>query len=144
MPDTHVVLFPHTFPQPPQAFTLLVVAVSHPFATLLSQLPKPAAHWMEQAPFEHDAAPFCELHALPHPPQLATLTAVLISQPFCFMPSQSANVPLHETSSQVPVAHDAVIDASHPDVNLDGWSVLDGPKAHATRVPSQLTDTRGW
>jgi hypothetical protein len=97
-----------TLPQPPQAFTLLVVAVSQPLATLLSQLPKPAAHMIEQEPLEHEAAPFCELHALPHPPQWAVLTAVLTSQPFTLLPSQSENVPLHETSSHVPVAHEAV------------------------------------
>jgi hypothetical protein len=97
-----------TAPQPPQAFTLFVVAVSHPFATLLSQLPKPAAHMIEQAPPEHDGAPFWPLHWFPHPPQLAVLTAVLTSQPFTLLMSQSANAPLHATSSHVPVAHVAV------------------------------------
>jgi hypothetical protein len=56
-------------------------------------------------------------------------------------PDRGEQVPYHPPipaagrfRMQVPVAHDAVIDASHPDVNLDGWSVLDGPKANATRV----------
>lgn len=95
-----------TFPQPPQALTLFVVAVSHPLATFASQLPKPAAHMIVHEPFEQPAEPLVVLQAFMQAPQCVVFVAVLISQPFVLVPSQLANVPVHEVISQVPVAHD--------------------------------------
>jgi len=96
----------HTLPQPPQALTLFVVAVSQPLVTFASQLPKPAAHMIRHDPFEHVGEPLFELQAFMHEPQFDVFVAVLISHPFVLLPSQFANVPTHEVISHVPVAHD--------------------------------------
>ena len=63
----------HTVLQVPHAFTLFVVAVSHPFATLASQLPKPAAQVIEQAPELHEGEPLAELYTSLQEPQLVVL-----------------------------------------------------------------------
>lgn len=80
----------HVMPHPPQAVTLLVVAVSQPLPTSPSQLAKPALHTMPHAPFVHDGVPWFELQALLHPPQWAMLVLVLASQPVSAEPSQFA------------------------------------------------------
>jgi len=85
-----------TLPQPPQALTLFVVAVSHPLLTFASQLPNPAAHMMPHDPPEHVADPFVVLHAFMQAQQCVVFVAVLISQPFVLLPSQLAKVPTHD------------------------------------------------
>lgn len=95
-----------TMPQPPHALTLFVVAVSQPFATFASQLPKPAPQMIPHAPFVHVGEPLFELQAFMHAPQFDVFVAVLISQPFVLFPSQFANVPTHDVISHVPVAQD--------------------------------------
>ena len=72
----------HTFPQAPQALTLLTVAVSHPLASAPSQLPKPASQVpIEQVPPEQTSLAFVRAHNVPHEPQLASDVLVLTSQP---------------------------------------------------------------
>ena len=56
----------------------------------------------EQAPPEHEGAPLFALQALPQAPQWSGLTAVLTSQPLGAIPSQFANVPVHEATWQEP------------------------------------------
>jgi hypothetical protein len=96
-----------TLPQPPQAATLLTVAVSHPFETVASQLPYPDAHEIEQLPAEQDAAPWFVLQTFPHAPQFDVFVAVFTSQPLDAVMSQSANVESQLTTWHVPVAHDS-------------------------------------
>lgn len=95
-----------TFPQPPHALTLFVVAVSQPLVTFASQLPNPAAHMIPHEPPEHVAEPLFALQTFMHAPQCCVFVAVLISQPFSLLPSQLANVPVHDVISQVPDAHE--------------------------------------
>ncbi len=56
-------------PQPPQCSGLVVVFTSQPLLARPSQLPKPAAQEMVQAPSEQPGVPFAELHAWLQPPQ---------------------------------------------------------------------------
>jgi hypothetical protein len=75
-PAEHVVEpfgFTHCVVHAPQLLTFVLVLVSHPFATLPSQLPKPALHAIEHDPSAQLAVPFVELHALPQVPQLPVL-----------------------------------------------------------------------
>ena len=78
-------------PQAPQLARLVPRLVSQPLTALPSQLPKPAA----QAPRPHTPPTHVALalagrgHALPHTPQLSTVTARLVSQPFVGSLSQS-------------------------------------------------------
>lgn len=98
----------HTLPHAPHALTLFVVAVSQPFPTFASQLPKPAAHMIPHAPLVHVAEPLLVLQLFVHDPQCVVFVAVLISHPFVLSLSQLANVPTHELISQVPVAQDVL------------------------------------
>lgn len=93
----------HTVPQPPQFWTLFVVAVSHPFLRSASQLPKPAAHVMLHTPDVQNANPFVESHPSPQPPQFFALVSVLVSQPLETTPSQSAKGGKHDAMVHVPV-----------------------------------------
>lgn len=89
--------------------------VSHPSATPPVQFPNPAAHAMEQTAAVHVAVPFAVEQAAPQAPQLAALVCVLTSQPLEVSPSQFPVPALHETSWQVPVAHDTLaFAAEHP------------------------------
>lgn len=98
----------HTVVQLPQWVGLFVVLVSQPLPTLPSQLPKPAEHEMEQLPAEQVGVPLADEHAAPHPPQLAVLVLMFVSQPFALLPSQLPKPASHPTSWQVPLAHDSV------------------------------------
>jgi hypothetical protein len=82
--------------QAPQLLTFVLVFVSQPFATLASQLPKPALHAIEHAPSAQLAVPFVELHALPQMPQLPVFVWVFVSQPFAVLASQFPNPVLQE------------------------------------------------
>ncbi len=95
-----------TLPQMPHALTLFVVATSQPFAKFASQLPKSAAQLIPHAPAEQVGEPLFELQAFMHAPQCEVLVAVLTSHPFALLPSQLANVPVHDEISHVPVAHE--------------------------------------
>jgi hypothetical protein len=53
------------------------------------------------------AAALAKEQTWPHVPQLAALVAVLVSQPFAALPSQSPKSGLQPTSWHVPVAHAA-------------------------------------
>jgi hypothetical protein len=91
---THVPVPPdwlQPLPQPPQLFASLVVLISQPFPALLSQSAKPELHdEIEHVDPEHASVALFVLHALPQPPQLFLSVAVLTSQPFAPLPSQSA------------------------------------------------------
>ena len=72
----------HDVLQSPQ-WLVVVIEVSQPFLTLLSQSAKPALHIRSvQLPPTHDSIPPLMLHGLPHPPQLAALVFRLTSHPF--------------------------------------------------------------
>lgn len=61
-----------------------------------------------QIPAEHVGVPFVELQANPHTPQLAVLDAVLVSQPFDAIPSQSPQPGSHTVTRHAPEEHDSV------------------------------------
>ena len=71
-PEVHEVVpfgFVHALPHIPQ-FAVVFNAVSQPLScALLSQLPQPEVHAIEQAPSEHEAVPLALLHTVPHAPQ---------------------------------------------------------------------------
>jgi hypothetical protein len=92
-----------TVPQPPQFWTLFVVAVSHPSLRSALQFPNPAAHVMLQTPDVQNANPFVASHARPQPPQFFAAVSVLVSQPFAMTPSQSANGGRHDEIVHAPV-----------------------------------------
>jgi hypothetical protein len=71
-------------------------------------LPKPAEHEIEQLPAEQVGVPLADEHAAPHPPQLAVLVLMFVSQPFELLPSQLPKPASQPTSWQVPLAHDSV------------------------------------
>jgi hypothetical protein len=95
-------------PQPPQAFTLFVVAVSQPFAGIPSQLPKPALQLNPHRPLLHvGVAPETPGHARLHIPQCVREVLVLVSQPLVALPSQSAK-PARHVKPQAPSEHTVV------------------------------------
>ena len=79
----------HALPQRPQWGELVASAISQPLASVTSQSPKPAAQVKPQAPIAQVAAVLGRVwHAIPHPPQWATVTRVSTSQPLAAMASQ--------------------------------------------------------
>ena len=93
----------HAEPHAPQCEALVSVLVSQPFTALPSQLPKPALQAPSvQTPLTHDSAAFARLHTAPHPPQLARLVFVFVSQPLPALPSQSPRPGLHVETPQTP------------------------------------------
>ena len=75
-------------------------AVSHPFAGLPSQSPKPGLHEATaQAPVAQLPVPLAGAQAMPQPPQLASVSSA-VSQPFAGLPSQSPKPGLHEATAQ--------------------------------------------
>jgi hypothetical protein len=97
-----------TVVQEPQWFTSLVVAASQPSATLLLQLPQPAAHAMEQAPAAQAAEPWTVEQAAPQAPQFVTLVSVLVSQPLAWLPSQLPHPALQVDTRHDPLPQDSV------------------------------------
>ena len=73
----------------------MLIGVSQPFATLPSQSAKPAEQAILHTPPTQVPVPPLWLQAWPQPPQLFGSFAVLISQPFATLLSQSANPVLH-------------------------------------------------
>jgi hypothetical protein len=94
-----------TRPHIPQCETVLVVVVSHPLDTSMSQLPVPAAHAIPQTPSAHAGlAPPPPAQTLPHIPQCVRLVFVLVSQPLVATPSQLPK-PALQLSVQRPITH---------------------------------------
>jgi hypothetical protein len=79
-------------PHVPQLLTSVCVLVSQPSVrALLLQSAKPGWQWAAQSPPAQVGDVWLLLQATPHPPQLATSVAVLISQPsVCALLLQSA------------------------------------------------------
>jgi hypothetical protein len=97
----------HPLPQPPQ-FVVLDSALSQPLTMSPSQSPKPLAeHIGAQVPALQLVLPFGLVHESAQPPQLASVSEVLVSQPLAGLPSQSAQPSAHSTA-QLPPAHDAL------------------------------------
>jgi hypothetical protein len=124
-----------TVPHPPHALTLLVVAVSQPFAALASQLPKPAAHAMVHVPLTQVGDPFTLLQTLPHAPQLVTDVLVLVSQPLPTLASQFANGVLQLRMAQLPVVHEGVAlgrlqERPHPPQFAVVWRFVSQPSEY--------------
>ena len=90
----------HAFPQLWQCSTVFVRFVSQPFASSLSQSPKPERQAKVQSPFVHVPAPFADAQRWPQPPQLAGSVATFFSQPSSVRPLQSA-----QPASQAPMPH---------------------------------------
>ena len=85
----------HAAEQAPQFVALVLVFVSQPFATLLSQFPYPALHAIPHCPPLQLAVPFVPLQAVLQAPQFVALVLVLISQPLAALLSQFSNPTLH-------------------------------------------------
>ena len=141
-PAEHVVVpfpFVHGCPHAPQLPRLVCTFVSHPFATLPSQLPNPGSHAIEHAPPVQLAVPFALEHAVPHAPQFAVLAAVFTSHPFADTPSQFANPAPHVPSVHVPPEHDsAAFDRSQSDPHAPQFvSVVSGVSHPLPGLPSQ-------
>lgn len=99
-------------PHIPQLLTFVVVLISQPLATLLSQLAKPMLHEIEHIPAAHVGEPLFVLHAAPQAPQCSALVFRFVSHPFIATPSQSPNPVLHEAIVQLPFEHAGVALAS--------------------------------
>lgn len=64
----------HVIPQPPHAVTVLVVSVSQPLLSVLSQLPHPVLHEpIAHDPVEHVGVAWARVHVTPHAPQSLTV-----------------------------------------------------------------------
>jgi hypothetical protein len=97
------------WPQPPQFAALVLVFASQPLLRALpSQLAKPAAHTMLQAPAEQDAVPLALEQAWPQPPQWPMLVFVLASQPLLRASPSQLPKPTLQLMPQVPAEHVAV------------------------------------
>jgi hypothetical protein len=79
-----------TFPQALQFETLVLRSTSQPLAALLSQLPKPEAHAIAQAPLVQEGVPLAELHTVPQALQLFGSALRSTSQPVEALLSQSS------------------------------------------------------
>lgn len=93
-------------PQAPQLATLVCRLVSHPVAYCWSQFAQLASQdTTTQEVALHPATPFRTVHALPHPPQWATLLVVAVSHPSEARPLQLPKPALHAIVHW-PSAHD--------------------------------------
>jgi hypothetical protein len=98
-----------TLPQRPQLVAELAVAVSQPFAVLMSQLEKPGLHAvMPQTPAVQLPIALAGAHVRPQAPQCAVDREVSASQPFAAIVSQLAKPGLHTPTLHVPIVHTAV------------------------------------
>jgi hypothetical protein len=130
----------HAVLQLPQC-VVVVVWVSQPLLTSLSQLPRSGLHWIAQEPRLQLAVPPVVLQAWPQPPQLVTLVWMLTSQPSAVRLLQFRKSPLQLTIWQVRVAQLAVALAG-----LQGTaqapqlvSVFSGVSQPLSAFPSQLS-----
>jgi hypothetical protein len=91
----HTCPAPHASPQSPQCALLVRTSTSQPFASLPSQLPKPALHAMpHEPPLQVGVEAGRVGQASPQPPQCAT-SLRLCSHPFAGLPSQSSKPASH-------------------------------------------------
>ena len=93
--------------QAPQCATLVERLVSQPVETAPSQSPQPTAQASLHAPARHVGVACVVLHALPHPPQAATLFVRLASHPVETAPSQSPQ-PTAQASLHALATHEGV------------------------------------
>lgn len=95
-------------PQPPQFAMDVVVLVSQPFAALLSQFAKPAAHTPSaQLDATQTAPALANAHTFAQAPQFETDVVVSVSQPVATIPSQSPRPTSHVDRMQTPALHTA-------------------------------------
>ncbi len=107
VPPLHTRPAPQTVPHAPQWAALVSKPVSHPFAVMPSQSPKPAVHAVAHAPVTHVAVVFgvpSPGHMRPHAPQLRGSLCNCASQPFTALPSQFAKPALQAARSHAPAA----------------------------------------
>jgi hypothetical protein len=126
-------------PQPPQ-FMSEVSAVSHPFASTASQLPRPASHdEIAQVPVLHVAVAPGREQAVPQAPQSVSVR-IERSQPFEASPSQSSNPVVHAATWQLPVAQLSVAFASSQVSPQPAQfeRVVSGVSQPVVALPSQL------
>jgi hypothetical protein len=88
--------------------TFVVVLISQPLATLLSQLAKPMLHAIAHIPAMQEGVPLFVLHPAPQAPQCCVLVFRFVSHPFAAMPSQSPKPELHVAIVQPPFEHAGV------------------------------------
>lgn len=94
----------HSRPHSPQWAGVVLRSVSQPFAAFPSQSPKPAAQEWRQDPSSQFTALFGRAaQAEPQAPQWDPLVAVLVSQPFIALPSQSAKGAVQIASPHTPL-----------------------------------------
>jgi hypothetical protein len=125
----------HTAPQTPQLDDEFKF-VSHPFAGLPSQSPKPALQvptW--HAPLMHAALPFWMTQSVEQEPQLVSEVFVFTSQPSAEMPLQLAKPELHDDTAHVPPTHAAV--AFKVEQTLPQLPQLDGEIVRLVSQPSE-------
>ena len=91
--------------QVPQCKGSVVVLISQPLATLLSQLAKPAAQLMPQVLAAQLAVPFVVLQTFVQVPQLFLSVVTLISQPFDSLSLLQSTKPVLHVPLQVPAKH---------------------------------------
>ena len=90
-------------PHVPQFVRLFEEFVSHPFAGLPSQSLNVPEQTGTHAPATQLVVPFVLLQIVPHAPQFEALTLVLVSHPFCVLPSQLPK-PAPQTGTHAPPA----------------------------------------
>jgi hypothetical protein len=94
----------HCVAQAPQLARVLS-GVSHPLASLLSQLPHPGLHEkILHAPVEHVAVAFTRVHGVAQAPQSSRLVSC-VSQPLAPSPSQLPQ-PAVQVGTHVPATHE--------------------------------------
>ena len=96
----------HTRPQAVQLRLSSLRFVSQPLTARRSQSPKPAAQLSAHIPATHVGVEFGRAgHAIPHDPQLATVSRRLASQPFAGSLSQFPKPWLHAMNEHAPATH---------------------------------------
>jgi hypothetical protein len=81
VPWLHAEPVAQALPHAPQLLEDVLVSVSHPLETFLSQSAQPGLHWMMHADVEQAPIPLALLHTSPQLPQFLGSTVVLTSQP---------------------------------------------------------------
>jgi hypothetical protein len=127
----------HVLPQPPQVPTSAAVFASHPSSKSPLQSAKPGLQLpIVQAPPAQAATALGGRQALPQVPQLATLVAMLTSQPSATVPLQLAN-----PAAQLPTAHWPEVHAGAAcgtEQTLPHVPQLAGSLPSAVQEPAQL------
>jgi hypothetical protein len=108
-PATHEVVpleLTHAIPHDPQLAASVCVLVSHPFATLPSQLAAPALQVGVHTPTTQAVVPLAFAQAVPHVPQFAVVFSE-VSHPSITLSLQSPK-PTPQEIEQLPSVHDGV------------------------------------